>query len=674
MNAMDLMTGLNGVRDSLIADAAEYRQGNRKVSRLPKKKLWLIAAILALALLLVGCAVVYVLRLQDLKVGEYRYTAPTVYDENGEAVPVPTHPLQTILSAQGANRQAFTEWYTYCQAHTQDSTVDERGEVGILESYRWTYGCSSQEMVEKLDEIAAKYDLKLLSSKVDVPSYGSSVLFDALGIEKLLDGGCEYGSGSFCPEGTFELSLAFTLDNDAWPYPNYANYRYSQKAYLEPYGTVLFDFENTDQWNYTRKDGQTVLLAMNHEQAFVFADSADAFKTVSLASFKWDNAEKVEMPRAILEQIAETLVLSIQPHPADIAQVPQLLSDAQEAYEAQRAQSDQARYTQGYESYIQNRLEHASRDYDLGTMYYSLYDLNGDGVQELLPGGKLTVWEVLSIRDGESYLYGDLTGLCGFPCFEICENHVLALKDYFSEDRFYLRADADGLTYLEGLRKIDDTWYFLPERPAANPGDTVKTAITGEQAEAIIASYVPLENQPERQLMKNWGEPVKAILWTDPYARYIAEMQDRFEDSGKFTYALMDLNGDGVEELLTKDVWADPDDLGRPDYKLAVHTIVDGKLVTPKTSWFTGVCENGVLMRYQNRAGTDYEFFKMVGSEIVSIERIWQDPVGLYWSRFVSSDAEHPETVFSEEVARAYIDSYKPITLAMKPFAEYPFG
>ena len=672
MNAMDLITGLNGVRDSFIVDAAEFRRGNRKVSRLPKKKLWLIAAILALAMLLVGCAVVYMLRLQDLKVWEYRYTTPTVYDENGEAVPVPTHPLQTILSAQGANQQALAEWTAYCQAYAQDSAKGE--EAGIPEQYRWTYGCSSREMVEKLDEIAAKYDLKLLSSKVDVPPYASSVLFDTLGIEKLFDGACEYGSGSFCPEGTFELSLAFALDSNQWPYSNYANYRYTKKAYLEPYGTVLFDFENTDQWNYTRKDGQTVLLAMNHEQAFVFADSTDAFITVSLAAFKWDNKEKVEMPRTILEQIAEALVISIQLHPADMAQVPQLLSAAQEAYEAQRAQSNQARYTQGYESYIQNRLANAASDYNLGTMYYSLYDLNGDGVQELLPGGKLTVWEILSIRDGKSYLYDDLMGLGGFPCFEICENHVLALKDYYSETRYYLRADADGLTFLEGLWKIDDTWYSLPERPTANPRDTVKTAITDEQAEAIIASYVPLENQPERQLMKNWGEPVKTIPWTDPYARYIADMQDRFEDSGKFTYALMDLNGDGIDELLTKDVWSDPDDLGRPDYKLAVHTIVDGKLVTPKTSGFTGVCENGVLMRFQNRAGTDYEFFKMVGSEIVSIERIWQDPVGLYWSRFVSSDTEHPETAFSEETAREYIGAYKPITLVMKPFEEYPFG
>ena len=65
MNAMDLIYGLNNVRDSYVASAEAFRQ--RKPKRLPKRKLWLIAALIALTLLLVGCAVVYVLRLLGRK-------------------------------------------------------------------------------------------------------------------------------------------------------------------------------------------------------------------------------------------------------------------------------------------------------------------------------------------------------------------------------------------------------------------------------------------------------------------------------------------------------------------------------------------------------------------------------------------------------------------------------
>ena len=57
MNAMDLIYGLNNVRDSYVASAEAFRQ--QKPKRLPKRKLWLIAALIALTLLLVGCAVAY---------------------------------------------------------------------------------------------------------------------------------------------------------------------------------------------------------------------------------------------------------------------------------------------------------------------------------------------------------------------------------------------------------------------------------------------------------------------------------------------------------------------------------------------------------------------------------------------------------------------------------------
>ena len=46
----------------------------------------------------------------------------------------------------------------------------------------------------------------------------------------------------------------------------------------------------------------------------------------------------------------------------------------------------------------------------------------------------------------------------------------------------------------------------------------------------------------------------------------------------------------------------------------------------------------GPLLMYQNKMGTEYEFFRMTGAEITSIERIWQEPLDPYWTRFVASD------------------------------------
>ena len=55
MNPVDIINGLGGIEDSFVMDAQDFRQGKRKVRSVPPKKIWLIAAIIALTLLLVGC-------------------------------------------------------------------------------------------------------------------------------------------------------------------------------------------------------------------------------------------------------------------------------------------------------------------------------------------------------------------------------------------------------------------------------------------------------------------------------------------------------------------------------------------------------------------------------------------------------------------------------------------
>ena len=61
MKAIDLLVGFNSVKDSYVISAEEFRQGKQKaqVKRLSTRKVWLIAAVIALTLLLVGCAVAY---------------------------------------------------------------------------------------------------------------------------------------------------------------------------------------------------------------------------------------------------------------------------------------------------------------------------------------------------------------------------------------------------------------------------------------------------------------------------------------------------------------------------------------------------------------------------------------------------------------------------------------
>lgn len=88
MKAMDLLVGFGSVKDSYVISAEEFRQGKQKaqIKRLSTRKIWLIAAVIALTLLLVGCAVVYVLSLHDMKIGEYSVTKPEHYGPNWEVI------------------------------------------------------------------------------------------------------------------------------------------------------------------------------------------------------------------------------------------------------------------------------------------------------------------------------------------------------------------------------------------------------------------------------------------------------------------------------------------------------------------------------------------------------------------------------------------------------------
>ena len=159
---------------------------------------------------------------------------------------------------------------------------------------------------------------------------------------------------------------------------------------------------------------------------------------------------------------------------------------------------------------------------------------------------------------------------------------------------------------------------------------------------------------------------------TDPYAMYIAEALEWYEDSGKFAYALIDLNGDGIQELIARNVWTIPTGCTEPEYALSVHTIVDGKRVLVSEASVTDVCEGGILM-YSQKDGLYYAFFRMKGTELELIEEIFQDSVQKYGWRVV--EGENPQSSHcSEETARSYIAQYHPIELNMKPFSEYPFS
>lgn len=97
MNSFEILQAMTDIPNEPILSARDCLGYHREERPMPKhspKRIWLIAAVVALLLLLMGCTVAYVLSLQDMEVGEYSFYVPPAYDEDGNPIPAPTPKYQ----------------------------------------------------------------------------------------------------------------------------------------------------------------------------------------------------------------------------------------------------------------------------------------------------------------------------------------------------------------------------------------------------------------------------------------------------------------------------------------------------------------------------------------------------------------------------------------------------
>ena len=677
MKAIDLLVGFGSVKDSYVISAEEFRQGKHKaqIKRLSTRKAWLIAAVIALMLLLVGCAVVYVLRMQDMKVGEYSFYVPTEYDENGNVIPVESQEPITLLSLQGANMEALTEWVAFTNTYDQDLSVaheaDQAAKSGspwdIPENYQLTYGCYSQEMVDKLNEIVKKYDLKLLSSYIPLNYYENSVLLNSLGLNGLIYANpnvqVEYWDGDFHLEGTFDLNMYISMDMGDWKWERgSASYRYSLKDYFDPITGGMLESIDYTQWDYTRKDGKKVLLVLSEGTARIYANLPDAFISIYLDPVIWVDGEKVPMTQTALQQFAELFDLSVKPQPTTMEQVEKYKADALHQYEAERAAAraeHESMYASGYKEFVEYRLGTVPNPESVS---YVLYDVNGDGVEELI----INSLDILSIKDGQSYKYFDLTNTGVFiGRFQPCEGNVFEVycEDLGMYQHYFYQANVDSASFITGVSQdaSDGAWYLHSKDGAYTEN---RKQITEEEAQNILDSYTRIEF---RWLpLKRFGESPVSMDYSGPYAQYIAEALVRYDNAKNYTYALMDLNGDSIEELITCQPGS-----GQDTASLRIFTIQDGDL-KQYASDISYICAGGILEKCEEEQadqGRYYGFYRCGANGPEFVEKIVRDPYTLYWGRVQAG--QEGRTVREEE-AMEVIASYQHLNLEMRPFTEYP--
>ena len=155
MNAHDILDMIGEANGTYVWDAEQVRCGNIHSSgkKLVGRKLWLIAAIIALILLLFGCAIVYVLSLQNMKIGENTITEREHYGPNWEVIEE-TQITYDVLSVQSfsdsPNQRATREWRAYTDTFDTDYFLEIPDEVrrSVPDAYS-SYGCWTPEMMKK---------------------------------------------------------------------------------------------------------------------------------------------------------------------------------------------------------------------------------------------------------------------------------------------------------------------------------------------------------------------------------------------------------------------------------------------------------------------------------------------------------------------------------------------
>jgi len=330
MSGEELFRGLSYIDTKYVeeAESVTHLQGEKKILSLRRSVL--LAAIIAMLLMLVGCAIVYVLHIRDIKLGDQTVTYDIFdYDPiTGEVYEGKDSVHQQVLTLAGLPgtpaSKAAREWYAFTETYDPDNKIKHSvwgNEPDFGEEY-YSYYLYTQEMKDKLDEILDKYDLKLHGKCVAFKT--PRQLMKALGIENVLNPGADarinVGDANYYKNGELWLSFDITIP-DAEKTHGYLYYL--PKDCFIPDTAVLTEGE-WEEWNFTTAAGDDVLIIRAEESAssWFFCDTGRYTVSMQLNIIRNMYEESVDgvpvarfdlMTKEQLEQVAGAIDFSLEP-------------------------------------------------------------------------------------------------------------------------------------------------------------------------------------------------------------------------------------------------------------------------------------------------------------------------------------------------------------------------
>lgn len=681
MNGKDIFVGLQYIDRRYIVEAAEAVLSGKK--KMNVKRGLLIAAVIALMLLLVGCAVVYVLRLQDMAFGN---RVQEYYDGTTQE--------RTLLSLQGIKGtpgyEATKEWYEWLESYDTDGAVRYSAEAyseDFGDDY-YAYNLYSREMKNKLDEICEKYNLELLGKMYVDPNVEaacealqiSNIFRTGIQVESDFDYICYYGNGSFNLEGLVTLE---GMDS------HIISFRCHRKnAFTELYNDVGPE-GSYQEWNYTTSYGMDVLIFIDEapiaRNASIIVENGEYLFLLSIHEF-----DEMPLPdQGGLEAYAEAFDFTVRPQ--RVSQEEMELSEERLEEENQHiaAQLEKRMHSfssLGYEDRIKFQLENAVNPELLS---FAVMDLEGNGTEDLLVGENGYIRGVYTTVDGGTqhmmpfdlvYLNtlnpGTSIGIGEYSTtyyIYLCEENKLAyVYDLIGDGVAYHFACVENGRLVWKERIVYDPVNHA-DAPWQMHDDTHNTyPISEDEFNRIVDSYkrFPIEMYPISAYPLEDDQPSGIGRSPDVYMDYAELVRRRTEldkDDSYINYLLRDLDGDGQMEL----IWREGSWIG-------TFTIRDGQVKQLVSGPEVALCEDNILSAVRSfvDGNKTYCYYKIENGNAVLVDylRYDRDRNGENpW--FCSPDLTGQDMTLepiSERKAMSIIDSYKRVEMDMKPVSHFP--
>ena len=395
MNGKDMLQGLQYIGDDLV-EAGEFGlfPAARKKSAQRPRRPWLVAALILLALALVGCGAAYVLNMEKVRIDVG--TAQRDYAlVDGVYVKEPHEVNTTTLTLAGLKGEnayrACADFYAFKEEYTaQGEQMAQSGTLpeGFWENY-------AEVMDAKAREIAQQYGLKPEGQLLAFRTVRN--LCDALGVERFARENPEIsvniGGGSCYDTGNFwlNLDLVFPEGKGYAVLNSPGTLRWNRKDCFSRDYRALTDSGDWVEKNYTTASGSPVLLlhSPTQETGFVICDRGEALMTLEFnANIEYlseeggvVSSELVRMTDRQLELVADAVDFSVHPKTPTQADV-----------EAQKAISREATQN-GYTLTLKN----VETD---GYVLRVLLSLEAPEGTELPTDGNLD-FDYWTLRDGE---------------------------------------------------------------------------------------------------------------------------------------------------------------------------------------------------------------------------------------------------------------------------------